>query len=58
MIHVLKDRVGIEHVLMTGHAFDVRDEANTASIFLMLGIVQALGGGEVEQVLHGIFHLC
>ncbi len=51
MIHVLQDRIGIDHVLVTGHPFDVRNEANTAGVLLVFGIVQALSRREMKRSL-------
>ena len=51
MIHVLQDRIGIDDVLMTGHPFDVRDEANTAGVLLVFRVVQTLSRREMKRSL-------
>ena len=53
---LLQNRVGIQHILVTGNALDVSDETDAARIPLLLGIVQALGGRKVEEVVHFVFH--
>ncbi len=49
VIHVLQNRVGINHVLVTGNALDVRDETDTAGVLFVLGVVQTLGRWEMKQ---------
>lgn len=53
VVHILQNRVGIDHDLMTGCPFDMGNKPNATRILLVLRVVQSLGRRQVKQRLLG-----